>query len=185
MKTSRDHIDSFNISQLENAILESGIVVPSSPSVNVMNKEESTDSCQSETDDTIEEMNNYFTKQYYIYKDILAPQLIKNEELKRRHKSRLMNNIFTLLKCQFIVTYIFIVIFILMIAFNVYLQITTQVIIEIFSFLKFYITSIVVELISILFFIVKNVFDKSIVDLFKNFDKQKDDLDLLNLDDNE
>ena len=42
------------------------------------------------------------------------------------------------------------------------------------SFMKFYITSIIVELISILFFIVKNVFDTSIIDLFKNFDKNKE-----------
>lgn len=60
-----------------------------------------------------------------------------------------------------------------MVAFNQFLGINENVISEIFEFSKFYITSIVAELIAILFFIVKNVFDKSIVDLFKNFDKNK------------
>lgn len=40
-----------------------------------------------------------------------------------------------------------------------------------FDFLRFYIGATLAELIAILFFIVKQIFDKSIVELFKNFDR--------------
>ena len=110
---------------------------------------------------------------YGIYKDILSPQLQKNEELKRQQKKKLMDNIFKLLKTQFIATYVLIFGFIMMIALNQEFGITENTMTQIFDFLKFYITTIIAELIAMLFFIVKNVFDKSIVDLFKNFDKDR------------
>lgn len=155
------------VQSIGNIILESGITVPDEQSVEIPES----DYIKDKEDSAIKEMNDFFEKRYIIYKDILAPELRKNEELKRIHKSNLMNNIFKLLKFQFIATYILIVIFVLMIAFNRVCNITEDVITQIFDFLKFYITSIVAELIAILFFIVKNVFDKSIVELFKNFDK--------------
>lgn len=120
----------------------------------------------------VAEMNNTFDLVSKIYKDVLSPQLEKNEELKRQHKSSLMYNIFSLLKVQFIFTYIFVFILLVGILASKRLGISEHTIDSIIKFIEFYITSIVVELISILFFIVKNVFDKSIVDLIKNFDKQ-------------
>lgn len=184
MKISRDNLNNKNSIKLdplflEAAISESGINVPPSPSVNVSENEKQSDVPPYGSGGEIREMNDYFFRQYEIYKNILAPELIKNEELKRSQKKDLMRNIFKLLKWQFIATYILFILFIVIIALNDYcFRINAQVIIEILSFLKFYITSIVVELVSILFFIVKNVFDKSIVDLFKNFDKNKNNVDL-------
>ena len=118
-------------------------------------------------------VNDIFKNQYEIYTTVLSPQLEKNEELKREHKTILMKNIFKLLKGQFVVTYLFTFLFIVMIGCNQELCISENIITQIFDFLKFYITTIIAELIAILFFIVRNVFDKSIVDLFKNFDKKQ------------
>ena len=120
-------------------------------------------------------MNQSFAMKQRLYEKVLAPQLEKNEELKRDHKSRLMDNIFSLLKGQFRITYIFIVAVLIIALFSSQINLSDKLITEILSFVKFYVTSIIVELIPILFFIVKNVFDISIVDLFKNFDKDKKD----------
>lgn len=158
----------IEVEEIKNAIDESGISVPKSQSVNVPESI----SGKGQEDSDVKEMNDFFFQRYKIYEKILAPELKENEKLKRQQKGNLMNNIFKLLKYQFIATYIFIILFIIMIGANTYLNITANVITQIFDFLKFYITSIVAELIAILFFIVKNVFDKSIVDLFKNFDKK-------------
>ncbi len=128
---------------------------------------------QSQNSISATEINHNFRNQYAIYIDVLSPQLQKNEKLKRQHKTKLMNNIFRLLKWQFRATYGFTFIFITLIACNQYLDITDNMVVQIFDFLKFYITTIIAELIAILFFIVRSVFDKSIVDLFKNFDKNK------------
>ena len=51
------------------------------------------------------------------------------------------------------------------------LGISENLVLRVIKFAEFYITSIVAELIAILFFIVKSVFDKSIVELIKDFDK--------------
>lgn len=120
----------------------------------------------------IAEMNSTFGLISKIYKDVLSPQLELNEELKRKHKTSLMYNIFHLLKIQFGFTYVFVFVLLVGILASHFLGISEHTIDSIIKFIQFYITSIVVELISILFFIVKNVFDKSIVDLLKNFDKQ-------------
>lgn len=83
-----------------------------------------------------------------------------------------MNNIFKILNIQFRFMYVFMFILLIGIILSNHLNISDSIIGNIIDLLKFYITSIIVELLSILFFIVKNVFDKSIVDLIKNFDKQ-------------
>lgn len=120
----------------------------------------------------VAEMNNAFDLASKIYKDVLSPQLEKNEKLKRKHKNTLMENIFEILKIQFRYTYFFVCLLLVGILCSKYLEISEHTIDSVISFVEFYITSVVVELIAILFFIVKNVFDKSIVDLIKNFDKQ-------------
>lgn len=118
------------------------------------------------------EMNNTFDIVNKIYQDVLSPQLEKNEKLKRKHKTLLMNNIFKILNIQFRFMYVFMFILLIGIILSNHLNISDSIIGNIIDLLKFYIASIIVELLSILFFIVKNVFDKSIVDLIKNFDKQ-------------
>lgn len=118
----------------------------------------------------VTEMNSFFIKRYDIYEKVLAPELRENEILKRKHKTKLMDNIFKILKIQFVFMYISITLLLVGIFASKWLMISEDIIANIISFMKFYISSIVVELISILFFIVKNVFDKSIFDLFKNFD---------------
>ena len=117
------------------------------------------------------QMNESFEITKNIYQNVLAPQLEKNEKLKRKQKQILMNNIFRILKLQFLFTYVFVFILMIGILTSEFLGISEHVVINLINFIKFYITSIVVELLSILFFIVKNVFDKSIVDLIRNFDK--------------
>lgn len=123
----------------------------------------------------INEMNNFFDKRYAIYEKVLSPELKANEALKRTHKTDLMQNLFKILKVQFGFMYGFITLFLIYICASNWLNISDDVIFKIITFIEFYITSIIVELISILFFIVKNVFDKSIFDLFKNFDTKDTD----------
>lgn len=118
------------------------------------------------------QMNESFELVRIMYQDILSPQLQKNEILKRKQKITLMTNIFKILKLQFIFTYIFVFILIIGVLGSSFINISETTIHSVIKFVEFYITSIVVELLSILFFIVKNVFDTSIVDLMKNFDKR-------------
>lgn len=126
----------------------------------------------SNTDDhAVSEMNLYFLMREKIYTDTLSPQLVLNEEKKRTHKDIVVGKLFSILKWQFIATYIFTFILIVAIVFGGYFKTDSEMLKYMFDFLKFYITSILAELIAILFFIVKQVFDKSIFELFKNFDK--------------
>lgn len=170
-----------NRETLNDIIFDAGISVPETVEVEVgdvqteedYNKSRSNEENSLETD--ISEMNIFFKRRYLIYKDVLAPELRRNEELKRIHKTKLMNNVFRLLKYQFIFMYVLVFCFLVMIGFSNWIQISETVVLEIISFIKFFITSVIVELISILLFIVKNVFDKSIVDLFKNFDTKDTD----------
>ena len=122
----------------------------------------------------IRDMNNRFKLSQKIYEDVLAPQLEENEKLKRDQKKTLIKKLFNLLFFQFIVTYIFVLMLILSIIFSGKLDLSEKIILNLIKFIEFYITSIVVELISILFFIVKNVFDTSIVELLKGFDKRNE-----------
>ena len=119
------------------------------------------------------DMNASFRLSQKMYEEVLAPQLKENEDLKRKNKKTLMTNIFKILKWQFVFTYIFVTIILMGVVLSGILNISDNVILAIIKFIEFYITSIVVELISILFFIVKNVFDTSIADLIKDFDKRK------------
>lgn len=117
------------------------------------------------------QMNEAFKLARRMYQDVLSPQLRKNEELKRNQKEKLMNELFKILKIQFIFTYVFVLVLIVGTLGSSFFSISEDIVESIIKFLEFYITSIVVELLSILFFIVKNVFDTSIVDLIKDFDK--------------
>lgn len=133
------------------------------------------------------DMNGAFNLSRRMYENVLAPQLEENESIKRFHKSVLLENLFKILKAQFAMTYFFVLVLIVSIIFSgdinisdgvmLKLNVSDQVVTQLIKFIEFYITSIVVELISILYFIVKNVFDTSIVDLLKGFDKRKEDKD--------
>lgn len=118
------------------------------------------------------ELNDDFSYKQRLYENVLAPQLEKNEDLKRKQKEELTGKVFAILKWQFIATYGFVLLIILIIAASNWLKLSDTIIGRIIDFIQFYITSIIAELIAILFFIVKNVFDKSIVDLFSNFDSK-------------
>lgn len=152
-----------NLSEDQKAVLSS-VNIPNKLDIKITNA----DSVSSET----VQMNEAFELSRKLYQDVLSPQLEKNEELKREQKKELMSKIFKILKWQFIFTYFFVAIILLGSLLSGNLKISENIILNIISFVKFYITSIIVELLSILFFIVKNVFDKSIVDLIKNFDKR-------------
>lgn len=152
---------------LSDIIQTAGIVFPNEQIVDIENDKKDSDNTKSD----IDEMNAYFELRHKIYEKVLSPQLEKNEELKRIHKNVLMTNIFKILKWQFIFTYVFVSALLIAVVLSKNLfQLDIKIIKIIVKFIEFYITSIVVELIAILFFIVRNVFDKSIVDLFKNFD---------------
>lgn len=118
------------------------------------------------------ELNGDFSYKQRLYEKVLAPELEKNEELKRQQKQKLMTKIFQILKWQFIATYGFVLIIIIIIAKSNQLELSDTIIGKMIDFIQFYITSIIAELIAILFFIVKDVFDKSIFELFRNFDSK-------------
>lgn len=120
----------------------------------------------------VTDINDAFASKQRLYENVLAPQLEQNEELKRKQKQELTKKVFTILKWQFIATYVFVLVIIIIIAASNWLKLSDAIIGRIIDFIQFYITSIIAELIAILFFIVKNVFDKSIVDLFSNFDSK-------------
>jgi len=119
------------------------------------------------------QMNESFELARIMYQDVLSPQLRENEALKRKQKDTLMEEIFKILNLQFIFTYIYVLVLIVGTLSSSFFKISESIIQNTFKFVEFYVTSIVVELLSILFFIVKNVFDTSIVDLMKDFDKRK------------
>lgn len=123
----------------------------------------------------VTDINDAFASKQRLYENVLAPQLQQNEKLKRAQKQELTQKVFEILKWQFIATYGFVLIIIIIIAASSRLQLSDTIIGRIIDFIQFYITSIIAELIAILFFIVKNVFDTSIVDLFKNFDSKGKD----------
>lgn len=148
-----------------------GFEVPEDVVVDINNDQGEDEGASKDNTVEIDEMNSYFLMRMRIYEKILSPQLEKNEKLKRKHKADVVQKLFTIRKWQFIATYVFTLVMILMIALSNWLKIEQAVLEDMFSFLKFYITSILAELIAILFFIVKQVFDSSIVELFKNFDR--------------
>lgn len=146
--------------------INSNIKVPDQVTVQLENPDKLTSE--------IKEMNDAFGIARKIYEEVLSPELTENEKLKRQHKDKLMVEIFKILKLQFIFTYLFVLCLIAATIFSNTLSISDVTIKNIISFIEIYITSIIVELISILFFIVQSVFDKSIVDLIKDFDKRNE-----------
>ncbi|MEE0059218.1 MAG: hypothetical protein UE295_00140 [Acutalibacteraceae bacterium] len=106
----------------------------------------------------------------------LVPELIENEKQKRELKKKLMTYIQVVIMFQlaFIGLPILGLFFAIMFDFPVLNDVNNSLE-QIFSFLKTYITIIIVEFIAMLFFIVKYVFDKSIVDLIKEFKNNDND----------
>lgn len=166
---NREQINEFsNLSSDQEEVLRN-VEIPDTVNVHIQNAFNS-----SSNENDIRDMNNRFKLSQKIYEDVLAPQLEENEKLKRDQKKTLIKKLFNLLFFQFIVTYIFVLMLILSIIFSGKLDLSEKIILNLIKFTEFYITSIVVELISILFFIVKNVFDTSIVELLKGFDKRNE-----------
>lgn len=151
-----------NLSDEQRVVLDS-VSVPQQLNIEINN-------ASSISQDALQ-MNEAFELARIIYQDVLSPQLQENEVLKRTQKTDLMNELFKILSLQFKYTYFFVLILIVGTLGSSFLNISESIVENIIKFVEFYITSIVVELLSILFFIVKNVFDTSIVDLIKNFDK--------------
>ncbi len=166
MDNTRHSLENNNLTPEQEEVLRN-IEIPNTVNVHIRDYYDN-----SIKDKDIKEMNSRFKLSQKIYEDVLAPQLEQNEDLKREQKRTLVDKLFKLLAFQFIVTYIFVFMLILSIIFSCKLALSENVILNLMKFIEFYITSIVVELISILFFIVKNVFDTSIVELIKGFDKR-------------
>ena len=107
----------------------------------------------------------------FVYKDILAPEIQKNEDIKRKHKEKLLKLISKIIYINFFTIIISVVfIFIGIMFFD---KIDIEFCKELLSFLKFFLSALFTEFISILFFIVHNVFDKSIFNLFSSFGNKK------------
>lgn len=105
----------------------------------------------------------------------LAPEISKNEKLKRKHKNKLIAYLAHFLCAQFFIMFVFIMmVLISIIVFhamgNDFSEQTEKMI---FAFFGTYITSVIVELIYILTYIVKNVFDTSISGLMHDFKTSK------------
>lgn len=166
MDNTRHSLENNNLTPEQEEVLRN-IEIPNTVNVHIRDYYDN-----SIKDKDIKEMNSRFKLSQKIYEDVLAPQLEQNEDLKREQKRTLVDKLFKLLAFQFIVTYIFVFMLILSIIFSCKLALSENVILNLMKFIEFYITSIVVEFISILFFIVKNVFDTSIVELIKGFDKR-------------
>lgn len=106
----------------------------------------------------------------------LAPQIRKNERMKRQHKDRLIKYLALFLGLQF--AFVFIII-IMAIASIIYFHATNNPLSQgminiLFAFFGTYLTSVVVELIYILKYIVEQVFDTSISSLTKVFGGKDD-----------
>ena len=108
-----------------------------------------------------------------IYRKTLIPQLNKNENQKRKHKLYLLIGIGIFIVIQILVLSAVIGIFVANITLDltIFKDLNLDVTDKLLDFLKYYIGATVVEVLGILFFIVKNVYDTSIVDLFKDFSK--------------
>lgn len=98
---------------------------------------------------------------------VLAPELSKNEELKREQKKNLLGKLFLFIAFEMLGVFVLSIIVIIAIITKV--ELTESLVVEMFGLLKFFITAIIGEFIAMLFFIVKNVFDTSVPDLFKMF----------------
>lgn len=121
------------------------------------------------TDSIIKNANNKFLL------EVLSPEIIKNEEKKRKHKDALMRSLEIFLIFQFLIVAI-------MVMYGGYWIIKLQIVGKPFAdstikimltFIGTYITSVIIELIAILKYIVKNVFDTSITGMVNNFKEEK------------
>ncbi len=107
----------------------------------------------------------------YLYRSILAPELQKNEEIKRKHKGELLKLTKQIIYFNFGIIISCVILCFIGIAFID--KINFNFCKEILSFLKYFLTSIFVEFISILCFIVHSVFDSSISNMFGSFREKK------------
>ena len=105
----------------------------------------------------------------------LRPELVKNENQKRKFKKSLMVFIEIVLSVQLGVILLLIAVIcahtVLDLPF-ITKDLNNESLKEIFVFLKYYIAATIGEFIAMLFFIVKYVFDKSIVDLISHYVKK-------------
>ena len=116
-------------------------------------------------------MNEAFAAKISIYKDTLAPELKANEKLKREHKKQLMGFLCGLIIFESAFLVVSVGFLFMMIFFTQIIKVDVSVIKSMIGFMKYFISAVIVELLAILFFIVRSVFDKTIKDLFANFDK--------------
>lgn len=107
----------------------------------------------------------------FVYRDILAPEIKYNEELKRKHKNTLLKLTKQVIYINFSIIAISVILVFVGIAF--FNKIDISFCHELLSFLKYFLTAIFAEFISILFFIVRRVFDSSISDMFGSFKDNK------------
>lgn len=121
---------------LSNVINSLEITVPEKQKVEIEKDEKS----DPNSIDVIE-MNVLFEMKSYIYQKVLGPELQENESLKREQKKALMNNIFKILKWQFIFTYVFVTVLLAAVLFSAFLKIEASTISTIIKFIQFYITS--------------------------------------------
>lgn len=85
---------------LNTELKKMGIKIPTQPEIKI-------DDVTTVREETVD-MNSRFIMQRKIYEQTLAPQLIKNEKLKRNLKQSFVDKIFKILKWQFSFTYIFV-----------------------------------------------------------------------------
>lgn len=127
MVIANEHTEEHD-SSIRKLLNEENVVVPDKQNVDIQSKPddrfpvEKPNNLKLEEAKAINEMNSFFNERYNIYKNVLAPQLEENEKLKREQKAVLMNRIFKLLKWQFIATYAFSLVFILMIGFSYFFK---------------------------------------------------------------
>lgn len=108
---------------LSNVINSLEITVPEKQKVEIEKDEKS----DPNSIDVIE-MNVLFEMKSYIYQKVLGPELQENESLKREQKKALMNNIFKILKWQFIFTYVFVTVLLAAVLFSAFLKIEASIV---------------------------------------------------------
>lgn len=135
---------------------------------------------QENIEDAIDSVNEHIIKNANdnVLINTLSPEIEKNEDLKRTHKSYLLKKVTHFLVFQFI----FIVVLILTMVISIIVfhalgnDYSDKLVNMLFAFFGTYITSVIVELICILHFIVENVFDSSISELMKIFGSSKEEI---------
>ena len=105
-----------------------------------------------------------------MYFNILSHNLSENEDQNRKFKKQLVDTIFKFLGWQFFALHIFIALFFWLVFISDRTNLSETSVGQVVDLLKCYIISVITELISVVFFIVKDVFDKSLINLIKSFD---------------